>query len=134
MSRGMISFSLTLALAVVIAPAPLVAQERAAPAARARVSLVERIDSTISTALPAVSPNTSFISVRIAWVFSPAAAAVPIILFARSVARSTVGLQAPEPTLTSITSPSRPLAIFLDSIDAVINGTESTVAVTSRMA
>ena len=42
--------------------------------------------------------------------------------------------KAPLPTFTSITSASRPAASFLDGMLAVISGTDSTVAVTSRMA
>jgi hypothetical protein len=47
---------------------------------------------------------------------------------------SGVGMKAPEPTLTSITSASSPAASFLERMDAVISGIDSTVAVTSRAA
>ena len=40
--------------------------------------------------------------------------------------------KAPEPTFTSMTSASSPAASFFERIDAVMSGTESTVAVTSR--
>ena len=43
-------------------------------------------------------------------------------------------MNAPLPKVTSITRPSRPAANFFDRIDAVINGIDSTVAVTSRIA
>ena len=42
-------------------------------------------------------------------------------------------MNAPLPTLTSITRQSRPADSFLDRMDDVINATDSTVAVTSRM-
>ena len=41
---------------------------------------------------------------------------------------------APLPVFTSITSPCRPAASFFERMLAVINGTDSTVAVTSRIA
>ena len=44
------------------------------------------------------------------------------------------GMKAPEPDLTSITSPCSPAASFFDRIEAVMRATDSTVAVTSRMA
>jgi len=43
-------------------------------------------------------------------------------------------MNAPLPDLTSITSASRPAAIFFDKIDAVMSGIDSTVPVTSRIA
>jgi hypothetical protein len=43
-------------------------------------------------------------------------------------------MKAPLPTFTSSTSDCSPAASFFDRMEAVINGTESTVAVTSRMA
>ena len=46
---------------------------------------------------------------------------------------SCVGMKAPEPILTSMTSACRPPASFLARIEAVISGMLSTVAVTSRM-
>ena len=53
---------------------------------------------------------------------------------AKATDNSGVGMKAPEPTLTSITSASSPAASFLERIDAVISGIDSTVAVTSRAA
>ena len=44
------------------------------------------------------------------------------------------GRNAPEPTLTSITSALSPAASFLDRIDATISGIDSTVPVASRIA
>ena len=52
----------------------------------------------------------------------------------RSIAVSIEVANAPEPTLTSMTSASSPPASFFERIDAVISGIESTVAVTSRIA
>ncbi len=43
-------------------------------------------------------------------------------------------MKEPLPSLTSSTSDRSPAASFFDRIDAVISGTESTVAVTSRIA
>ena len=43
-------------------------------------------------------------------------------------------MKAPLPVFTSITSPSSPAASFLERIEAVISGMDSTVAVTSRIA
>ena len=43
-------------------------------------------------------------------------------------------MKAPEPTFTSMTRASSPAASFFERIDAVMSGTESTVAVTSRIA
>ena len=42
-------------------------------------------------------------------------------------------MKAPLPTLTSMTSASRPAASFFDRIEPVIMATDSTVAVVSRM-
>ncbi len=73
-------------------------------------------------------------SVRIAVVFIPAPLPTSTMLRASSADFSAVGMNAPEPTLTSITSPSSPAASFFDRIDAVIIAIDSTVAVTSRIA
>ena len=43
-------------------------------------------------------------------------------------------MNAPLPNFTSIANPSSPAASFFDRIDAVMSGTDSTVAVTSRIA
>ena len=64
----------------------------------------------------------------------PASAAVRRMLAASSRAESSVGMNAPLPDFTSMTSASRPAAIFFDRIDAVMSGTDSTVPVTSRIA
>ncbi|MBS1264397.1 MAG: hypothetical protein MAG471_00218 [Acidimicrobiaceae bacterium] len=58
----------------------------------------------------------------------------PTIVRARSLARSSSGMNAPEPNLTSSTSDSVPSAIFLDMMELAMSGMESTVAVTSRSA
>jgi len=42
-------------------------------------------------------------------------------------------MKAPFPVFTSITSASSPAASFLERIDAVMSGIDSTVAVTSRI-
>ena len=44
------------------------------------------------------------------------------------------GAKAPLPNFTSIAKAEGPAASFLDRIDAVMSGIDSTVAVTSRMA
>jgi len=56
------------------------------------------------------------------------------MLSARATDFSSVGMKAPLPVLTSITSASRPAASFLDRIEPVIMAIDSTVAVTSRTA
>ena len=73
-------------------------------------------------------------SVRSATIRSPASSATASRLSASAVALSSDGSRAPEPTLTSMTSASSPAASFFERIDAVISGSESTVAVTSRIA
>ena len=47
---------------------------------------------------------------------------------------ASVGMNAPEPVFTSITSTSSPAASFFDRMDAVISAMDSTVPVTSRVA
>ena len=79
-------------------------------------------------------PSTSDMSVITALAGRPAAAAVLIMERVRSSAAASVSMNAPDPVLISMTSPQRPAEIFLDRIDAVIRGTDSTLAVTSRMA
>ena len=53
---------------------------------------------------------------------------------ARSRARASVGMNAPDPVFTSMTSACVPEAIFLERIEATISGIDSTVPVTSRTA
>ena len=73
-------------------------------------------------------------SVISATVGRPAPLATEAMLSARSRAPSSVGMKAPEPVLTSITSACSPAASFFDRIEAVMSAIDSTVAVTSRMA
>ena len=87
--------------------------------------------SYISIALPALVPKTWFISVIIACVLTPAPLATLTILSASALASARLFIIAPLPTLTSITNTSKPAASFLDKIEAVIKGIDSTVAVTS---
>ena len=87
-----------------------------------------------SSALPAADANGSFIPVTSAVVLRPAPVATSTRLDASAAASRGRSMKAPLPTLTSRTSEPRPAASFLDRIDAVIRGTDSTVAVTSRMA
>ena len=62
--------------------------------------------------------------------------AVPVLtrLRARASARSGVFMKAPGPDLTSKTRASAPSATFLERMEAVMRGMDSTVAVTSRRA
>jgi hypothetical protein len=53
---------------------------------------------------------------------------------ARKTARHLLGVAERPIRTTSITSPSRPSATFFDGIELTINGMDSTVAVTSRVA
>ena len=85
-----------------------------------------------SSALPTSRPSTWSMSVISAVVDSPAWLATATRLSARSRAIASVSQKAPEPHFTSITSPSRPAATFLDRIELTISGIDSTVAVTSR--
>ena len=73
-------------------------------------------------------------SVISAVVRTPAPLATSTSERASASASAMVCMKAPLPTLTSMISDWRPAASFLDRIEAVISGTESTVAVTSRMA
>ena len=92
------------------------------------------IDSRTSTALPALRPSTRSMSVSSAALGRPLPAATSMIVCASSRAWSSSGRKAPEPTLTSMTSASRPAASFLERIDATISGIDSTVPVASRIA
>jgi hypothetical protein len=73
-------------------------------------------------------------SVSQATVRSPAVPATVTRLSASACAVSRVPAKAPEPTFTSMTRASMPAASFFERIDAVMSGTDSTVAVTSRTA
>ncbi len=84
--------------------------------------------------MPAQGASDWFMSVSTAVVFMPAPLPTSTMLCASSTDFSKLGMKAPEPTLTSITSPSSPAASFLERIEAVIMATDSTVAVTSRIA
>ena len=87
-----------------------------------------------STALPAADASGSFMSVMRAVVLRPAPLATATRLFARARESSIFCMKAPEPVFTSRTRALKPAASFLDRIEAVISGIDSTVAVTSRMA
>lgn len=69
-----------------------------------------------------------------ATVLTPASVPSSTMVMASSRARSTVFMNAPEPTLTSSTSAPVPSAIFFDMIEEAISGIDSTVPVTSRSA
>ena len=73
-------------------------------------------------------------SVSSAVVASPWSVPMRTIVSASSRARSGVFMNAPDPTLTSSTSPPVPSAIFLLMIELAISGMDSTVPVTSRSA
>ena len=73
-------------------------------------------------------------SVMSARVGSPARPAVVMMLSASACASSSSAMNAPVPHFTSITRPWLPAAIFLERIEAVMSGMDSTVAVMSRMA
>ena len=73
-------------------------------------------------------------SVISAAVRRPAPSATVTMLSARARASGRPTMKAPEPCLTSITSPSSPAASFFDRIEAVIRSRDSTVPVTSRIA
>ena len=85
-------------------------------------------DSRTSTALPAVRPSTWSMSVISASQASPFPRATCTIARASSTLFSRLGMNAPEPALTSITSASSPAASFFDRIEATISGIDSTVA------
>ena len=72
--------------------------------------------------------------VRNATAFLPMACAVFTRKFASILASATDFMNAPEPYFTSKTRASEPSATFLERMLAVISGTDSTVAVTSRRA
>ena len=65
---------------------------------------------------------------------SPLPRATCTIARASSTLFSRLGMNAPEPALTSITSASSPAASFFDRIEATISGIDSTVPVASRSA
>ena len=90
--------------------------------------------SFTSSPLPAASANGWFISVSNASVGIPAW--VPTAQSESDNSRATVMsvMNAPFPTLMSITNDPRPAASFFDKMLAVINPYCSTVAVTSRVA
>ena len=64
----------------------------------------------------------------------PAPTATSTRLCARSRAPSSVAMKAPSRSSRPSPAPCRPAASFLDRIEAVISGIDSTVAVTSRIA
>ena len=92
-------------------------------------------DSATSSALPTARPSGTDMSVSSAVVAQPVVArrCAPSSRPARGRARR-VFMNAPEPTLTSSTSPPVPSAIFLLMIELAISGIDSTVPVTSRSA
>ena len=90
--------------------------------------------STTSRALPTASPSGASIAVTIASVRTPARAPVATSAAASRRASASVFMKAPRPALTSSARPPMPSAIFLLMIEAVMSGTLSTVAVTSRSA
>ena len=79
-------------------------------------------------------PRGSFILVIRARAFFPIALAVPTRLTAKASASLKVFIKAPFPHFTSKTRASEPSATFFERILEVISGTDSTVAVTSRIA
>jgi hypothetical protein len=83
--------------------------------------------------LPAADASGSFMPVISAEVLSPAPLATSTRLAASSAASRLRAMNAPLPSFTSSTSDCRPAASFFDRIEAVMSGTDSTVAVTSRM-
>ena len=85
-------------------------------------------------ALPAQGASDWFMSVSSALSLSPAPWPTATMDLASARDNSGVGMKAPLPTLTSMTNASRPAASFLDRMEAVISGIDSTVAVTSRAA
>ena len=92
------------------------------------------IASRTSTALPAVRPSTWSMSVSSASQRRPAPARDRDDGARELGAAPRSGRKAPEPALTSITSPSSPAASFLERMEATISGIDSTVAVASRSA
>ena len=89
--------------------------------------------SKTSTELPTFFPKTEFISVMRHLVGTPAPLATSTMLLPTSCAISRVLQNAPFPVFTSMTNASSPAASFFDKIEAVINPTDSMVAVTSRI-
>ena len=64
----------------------------------------------------------------------PEPCAAAMRLFANAFESSYLRMNAPLPVFTSRMSADAPMASFLDMIDAVISGSDSTVPVTSRSA
>ena len=90
--------------------------------------------SRISRAFPMARPSGCSISVINTTILVFIARQTSTMERERLVAAFSVGINAPEPVLTSITRPSIPSASFLLKMLAVISGIDSTVAVTSRSA
>src|SRR5205085_7689396 len=85
-------------------------------------------------ALPIARPSGCSMSVIKTTIFVFIARHTSTMERESAVASFSVGMNAPEPVLTSITSPSSPSASFLLRMLAVIRGIDSTVPVTSRSA
>ncbi len=92
------------------------------------------IASRVSSALPTVRPSGDSIVVSTAVTCFFASLPTRTSELANARASSSVFMNAPRPTFTSSTRPSMPSASFLERIDAVMSGMDSTVAVTSRRA
>ena len=90
--------------------------------------------SLTSRLFPIALPKGSLISVISALVSLPKKLPISTIVLARIRASSRFFMNAPLPYLTSSKIVSLPDAIFLDIIEAAINGIESTVPVTSLKA
>ena len=90
--------------------------------------------SSSSRAFPTARPSGASIEVSQATVRQPSSEASETRVRASRRASSGRRMKAPEPTLTSSTSPSRSSASFLLRMLAAMSGMESTVAVTSRSA
>ena len=90
--------------------------------------------SRTSSALPCASPSGWSMSVRSAVTRTPALVPTSKIDCRRRSASASVCMNAARPVFTSITRPSRFSASFFARIELVINGTLSTVPVTSRVA
>ena len=88
--------------------------------------------SRTSSALPVINPSGWDISVISADIWRPSLDPMATSDCASLRESSISGRKAPAPVLTSMTMPWAPPAIFLDMMEATINGRESTVDVTSR--
>ncbi len=84
--------------------------------------------------MPTARPSGACIEVSQATARQPMSRERSTRVRASRSALSRVGMNAPEPTFTSSTSPSRSSASFLLRMLAAMRGMESTVAVTSRSA